>query len=257
LGGRPPRPPPPPQNPHLGEVWRGQPTTTRAPPHLPNCILIPMTYARLIRWAFARFYHEFAWTYDTVAAAVSGGRWAAWGLATLPHLGGQILELGCGTGAIQQSLAARVGQSPAFGIDASPQMLAITQRKLAQADHPQRLVRAVAQALPFAPTSFDSIVATFPTEYIIDRSTLAEVWRVLRPGGRLVVALAASFSDDGLYQRLVDLLYRITLQSSPGVAPAVPPHSVLAQRLAELGFCVEERWTPVERNQVHLVIGRR
>ena len=212
------------------------------------------TYVGLVRWAFARFYREFAWTYDTVAAAVSGGRWGAWGLATLPYLRGQVLELGCGTGNLQQALARSHIVQRAAGLDASPQMLAISRRKLSASGQSERLVRAVAQALPFSATSFDSVVATFPTEYIIDTATLAELRRVLRPRGRLVVALAASFSSDRLYQRLIELLYRVTLQRSPRDLPAGPPESLLGRRLAGLGFAVEERWEPVASNLVHLVI---
>jgi len=217
-------------------------------------ILNSQFYIRVIRWAFARFYREFAWTYDTVAAAVSGGRWSAWGQAALPHLRGQVLELGCGTGTLQRALTLSPGALPVVGVDASPQMLAITRRKLAAAGHSGRLVRAVAQALPFSVTSFNSVVATFPSEYIVDPATLAELRRVLRPGGRVVVALAASFGSDGLYHRLIDLLYRVTLQRSPAELPAGPPESLLGRRLAELGFAVAECWQPVGRNQVHLVI---
>src|SRR5262249_44461283 len=136
------------------------------------------------------------------------------------------------------------------------QMLALTRRKLMACGQTGRLVRAVAQALPFS-ASFDSIVATFPTEYIIDTATLAELRRVLRPGGRVVVALAASFSSDGLYQRLVALLYRLTLQRSPRDPPLARPESLLGRRLAELGFAVEERWEPVGSNHVDLVIAER
>jgi ubiquinone/menaquinone biosynthesis C-methylase UbiE len=211
-------------------------------------------YVRLIRWAFARFYREFAWTYDAVAAAVSGGRWSAWGRAVLPYLRGQVLELGCGTGNVQYALAADLWEPQAIGLDTSPQMLALTRRKLARTSRSGNLVRAGAQAIPFSSTSLDTVVATFPTEYIIDRSTLAEVRRVLCPHGRLVIALAASFSSDGLYQRLVDILYRITLQRSPREAPALRQQSMLGQRLLELGFAVEEHWELVERNQVHIVV---
>ena len=213
----------------------------------------PQLYIRAIRWAFARFYREFAWTYDSVAAAVSGGRWGAWGQAVLPYARGRVLELGCGTGNLQRALAVR-SDHWAAGLDASPQMLAITRRKLAASSQPCNLARAFAQALPFSATSFDSIVATFPTEYIIDMATMAELRRVLRPGGRVVVALAAAFSSDGIYQRLIDLLYRATLQRSPREQPLGPPVSLLGLHLAELGFIVVERWEPVANNHVHLVI---
>jgi len=216
-------------------------------------ILNSQFYTSILRWAFARFYREFAWTYDIVAAAVSGGRWITWGQSALPYLRGRVLELGCGTGNIQRALAVSPARW-AVGLDASPQMLAITRRKLAASDQPSNLVRAVAQALPFSSTSFDSIVATFPTEYIIDMATLAELRRVLCPGGRVVVALAGAFSSDGLYQRLINLLYRATLQRSPHDHPLGTPMSLLGQRLAEGGFVVTERWEAVANNQVHLVV---
>jgi ubiquinone/menaquinone biosynthesis C-methylase UbiE len=212
-------------------------------------------YLRIIRWAFDRFYHEFAWTYDAVAAAVSGGRWGAWGRSALPYVRGRVLELGCGTGALQSALAGRMAAS--VGVDASTQMLDITTHKLNRAGRPIRLARAVAQALPFLPATFDSIVATFPTDYIADRATLAEAQRVLRPRGRLVIVLAAAFAQDGPYQRLLDLAYRLTLQHSPRAQLDRPPRSAIADRLTQAGFVVEECWELVMGDQVHLVIGTR
>ncbi|HEY3231504.1 MAG TPA: class I SAM-dependent methyltransferase [Roseiflexaceae bacterium] len=213
-------------------------------------------YIRIIRWAFDRFYHEFAWTYDAVAAAVSGGRWGAWGRSALPYLHGRVLELGCGTGALQSVLAGRMAAA-SVGVDASTQMLDITMHKLNRAGRPIRLARAVAQALPFLPATFDSIAATFPTDYIADRATLAEARRVLRPQGHLVIVLAAAFAQGGPYQRLVDLAYRLTLQPSPRVQLDRPPRSAIADRLTQAGFAVEERWESVMGDRVHLVIGTR
>ena len=211
-------------------------------------------YARFVRWAFDRFYHEFAWAYDVVAAVVSGGHWVAWGRAALPYLSGQVLELGCGTGNLQRVLAGRVG---AIGMDASPQMLSRARQRLAGHRQPIRLVRAHAQALPFPSASFDSLVATFPSEYIADRATLAEARRVLRPGGRFAIVLAATFAHDRLYERLVSLAYRLTLQRSPRAGASRPPESVISHGMALAGFSVVELWEPVGEDQVHLVIGTR
>jgi ubiquinone/menaquinone biosynthesis C-methylase UbiE len=219
-------------------------------------ILHSQFYIRLVRWAFERFYREFAWTYDAVAAAVSRGRWAAWGRAALPYLYGSTLELGPGTGALQVVLAERMAGA-AIGLDASAQMLARTKRRLTRAGQPVRLVRALAQSLPFPLAAFDSIVATFPSEYIADPATLAEARRVLRPHGRLVIVLAAAFAGDRLYERLIALAYRLTLQRPPRAEPDVAPRSAVGERLAQAGFTVEERWEPAAGDRVHLIVATR
>jgi ubiquinone/menaquinone biosynthesis C-methylase UbiE len=211
-------------------------------------------YVGLVRWAFTRLYREFAWTYDTVAMAVSGGQWFAWGRAVLPYLHGQVLELGCGTGHLQLALATHPPVARAFGLDASPQMLAITRRRLVHDQKPLRLARGIAQALPFPGASLDAIVATFPTDYIVDHATLNEIRRVLRPGGRLAIVLAATFAEHGLYARTIDLLYRATLQRSPRRTPSPTTQSRVARRLVENGFAAEDRWLAIGASQVHLII---
>jgi ubiquinone/menaquinone biosynthesis C-methylase UbiE len=216
-------------------------------------ILHSQFYIRLVAWAFERFYREFAWTYDAVAAAVSGGCWRAWGRTTLPYLSGRVLELGCGTGNLQLALA----QASSVGVDASAQMIGITARKLARDGRPAALVRAQAQSLPFSPGIFDTIVSTFPSGYIVDPATMSEARRVLRPGGRVVIALSALFRRDGLYERLVGLAYRLTLQRSPRPGQLETPRSLAGERLAQAGFAVAERWEPAGDDHVHLVIGTR
>jgi SAM-dependent methyltransferase len=89
-------------------------------------------YTRLLRWAFTRFYREFAWTYDLVAALVSRGLWRHWIEAVAPQLrGSRVLEIGCGTGYLQRALRRQGLDS--YGLDASPQMLRLAQGKMERA----------------------------------------------------------------------------------------------------------------------------
>jgi len=165
-----------------------------------------------MRFFFYHFYHSLSWTYDFVAAIVSVGRWQDWGRTTLPHLRGtRVLELGFGPGHLQVALSQAGFQ--AIGLDESRQMCVRAAANLSKNNFPTTLTRGYAQLLPFASDSFDSLVATFPSEYIIDPATLAEVWRVMRPGGRLVVALSALPGSASLFDRATAWLFRVTGQS--------------------------------------------
>ncbi len=215
--------------------------------------LLPFSfYLRFVRWAFARFYREFAWTYDTVAWLVSRGLWRRWTLAALPYLEGQVLELGCGTGYVQEALAQQ-HSTKAVGLDASPQMLALTRQRLHRGGHVARLVRGVAQALPFASARFDTVLATFPTEYILHPATAAEIARVLQPEGCLVIADAAQFTTTGLYERSIDVAYRATLQASVQHAPT---YDLRLHTLEAAGFVFVRHWETVGPSRVLVMVGR-
>ncbi|MEN9937898.1 MAG: hypothetical protein RLZZ387_4477 [Chloroflexota bacterium] len=211
----------------------------------------------LVRWAFERLYRELAWSYDLVAAAVSGRGWRAWTLSAAPFARGVTLELGCGTGNLQQALAARPDVT-AFGLDRSPQMLAQARRKARLA----RLARADALALPLAPASVDTVIATFPTDYIAQPQTVAEIRRVLRPGGTVAVALWTQMEGDSLYIRALDLAYRLTLQRSPRTPrPTSEPADIpaaqrrLADALAHAGLHVTHTSAVALGARVHFVVG--
>jgi ubiquinone/menaquinone biosynthesis C-methylase UbiE len=207
-------------------------------------------YARLIRWAFTRFYREFSWTYNTVARIVSLGEWFRWVRAVEPLLAGRTLELGCGTGQLQRRLAGRLPLL--VGLDLSRQMLIHTRRALH--GRPARLLRADARQLPFYAHRFDTIVATFPSEYILHPATLSEVHRVLAPGGRFVILPSAAFGAANARARLIDLAYRLTLQRSPLKEADTPAQSRFAATIAQAGFRVTERWETVGSNQVQLIL---
>lgn len=224
-------------------------------------------YLRIVRWAFARFYRELSWTYDGVAWLVSLGLWRRWVLSALPLLQGRVLEIGFGTGHIQLARAARPGP-PTVGLDASPQMARRTARRLRRAGHRPRLINGVAQQLPLPDASFDTVLATFPSDYIADPRTGAEIRRVLAPGGRLVIVPLAQL-DRSLYARLVDVAYRLTLQApalraersgadreAPGSA-AEAQISASLDRLQIAGITLERRWVPVGPSRALLLTGTR
>lgn len=102
-------------------------------------------------------------------------------LAPVP--GQAVLDAGCGTGAALQALLARA-ECRATGVDFSATMITDARRRLRGK---AELVEAPLESLPFADATFDAVLA-LNVLYFADRDgeMIAELHRVLRPGGRLV-----------------------------------------------------------------------
>jgi ubiquinone/menaquinone biosynthesis C-methylase UbiE len=165
-----------------------------------------------LRVFFKLLYHEFAWTYDWVAAAVSMGKWQDWVLAALPYLPGpRVLELGHGPGHLQVALHKR-GVSP-IGLDESRHMGRQAYRRIVRGGFIPLCVNGYAQFMPFQSHSIHQVVATFPSEYLTDPQTLAEVSRILIPGGELVVIPLAWITGRRPHERLAAWLFRFTNQA--------------------------------------------
>jgi ubiquinone/menaquinone biosynthesis C-methylase UbiE len=99
--------------------------------------------------------------------------------------GGRVLEVGVGTG---RNLAHHPPQSEVTAIDISPKLLAKAARKARKKGRPVELGLMDAQRLAFGDGSFDSAAATFVFCSVPDPLVgLAEVRRVLKPGGRLLL----------------------------------------------------------------------
>lgn len=181
--------------------------------------LLASSINALMRAVFHLLYHRMAWSYDLVAAVVSAGQWNHWARITLPHLAGpRVLELGYGPGHLQQVLLQT--ERHTYGIDESVQMSRQASHRLRRVGLQPQLTRGLVQHLPFASASMDQVVSTFPSEYIFDPRTLQEAWRVLRPGGLLVILPAAVNTRPGPGSWITKLLYRITLR---GLASSAGP----------------------------------
>lgn len=142
--------------------------------------------AKAYLWATELLYHRLAWAYDFVAWLVSFGLWSQWRLDALAFLQqGKVLEIGFGPGALLIELAER-GRD-ITGLEFSPEMQRVTRRKLKKKGIRVKRVQAHAEAMPFSSGYFSNVLSTFPSDYILREKSLAEIRRVLKNGGRLIV----------------------------------------------------------------------
>lgn len=121
--------------------------------------------------------------------------------------GQSVLDVACGTGVLLRVCAERIKPGGrATGLDRNDGMLAVAKRK-----YPEASWRTgMAEALPFEDASFDRIVSQFGLMFFEDRAqALKEMWRALRPGGRLAVAVWASLADTPGYAAMTAVLRRL------------------------------------------------
>ncbi|MDN5345273.1 MAG: hypothetical protein PWQ18_1387 [Clostridia bacterium] len=105
-----------------------------------------------------------------------------------PRAGEHILDVGCGTGNFSLELASRGVR--VTGIDISDPMLAKARRKAAAAGLEIEFLHGDAAHLPFPDDTFDKVVSVTALEFAPDlKAVLTESYRVLKPGGRMVIGL--------------------------------------------------------------------
>ncbi len=147
----------------------------------------PNTSGRTIGWAEH---------YDLVVQLLTLGRAKALRQLTIDQAqlrsGEAVLDVGCGTGDLTLLAKQRVGAAGRVcGIDAGPEMIAVARRKATKAHAEIDFRVEPIEALTFADQSFDVVLSSLMMHHLPDDlkpRALAELHRVLKPGGRLVIA---------------------------------------------------------------------
>ncbi len=149
----------------------------------------PETEGITIRWAVL---------YDPVVALLSrllGGKTsfveATLELAELAP-GEKVLDVGCGTGTLAIAVQRRVGpEGEVHGIDAAPEMIAVARRKAVKAGVGLDFQVGLIEDIPFPDDQFDIVVSSLMIHHLpsddLQSRGFAEIYRVLKPSGRLLV----------------------------------------------------------------------
>ena len=145
------------------------------------------TEGRLIRWAP---YYDLAVNITTLGQARRLRK------MTIDHAliqsGDSVVDVGCGTGEIALRAKMRAGKAgQVFGIDPAPEMITVARNKAARKGLEIDFRVGVIESLPFPDASIDVVTSSLMMHHLPDdlkARGLAEISRVLKPGGRLLIA---------------------------------------------------------------------
>ena len=144
------------------------------------------TEGALIRWAP---YYDFVTNLMTLGQARRLRRTTVGQALIQP--GDSVLDVGCGTGEVTLLAKTRAAQGKVYGIDPAPEMIAVARRKAARKRLEIEFRVGVIEALPFPDSSIDVVTSSLMMHHLPDDLKvrgLAEIYRVLKPGGRLLIA---------------------------------------------------------------------
>ena len=140
-----------------------------------------------------RMFSRIARRYDLMNTLMTGGLHHRWrrhaAQEAVKELQGAALDVATGTGDLALALADRPGMGPVVGVDLVAEMIALAQRKGRRKGYEDRVSFMVgdALALPFDDNTFACVTSGFSLRNVPDlRSSLREMARVIKPGGRLV-----------------------------------------------------------------------
>jgi ubiquinone/menaquinone biosynthesis C-methylase UbiE len=165
--------------------------------------------------------------------------------------GESVLEVGCGTGSLTLAAKQKIGKTgKAVGIDVIPGMVEYSQKKAEQAQEEISFQLGSINQIPFGDNTFDVVMGSFMIFHMSDKTRkegIKEIWRVLKPQGRLLfvdlaipeqplqkaIAKAIIFRG-GLEHNLTELIPTFTTIGFSKIEYASVKFSILG--LSVLGF---------------------
>jgi ubiquinone/menaquinone biosynthesis methyltransferase len=244
-----------------------RPTRVRRPP-LRTVLSTPAAKRRYVADLFERI----AGRYDLITVLLSYGRDRRWKTRLVEmaqvRSGERALDLACGTGDLAFALAARGGS--VVGVDFAPAMVARAVKKRDVVRQPVHFVVGDLTSIPIASESANLVTAGYALRNVpfLDE-TLAEIRRVLAPGGRV---LSLDFNrPSNAFVRAAYLAYLTVIGSIVGlvlhgdadtyryIAESLrryPGAAAVAERMGALGF-VDVRWQPLLGGLMAINEGRK
>src|SRR5689334_10863122 len=144
------------------------------------------TEGTLIRWAP---YYDFTVNIVTLGKARTLRKLTVDKALIQP--GDSVLDVGCGTGEVTLPAKTRAKDGKVYGIDPAPEMIAVARKKAARKKLEIDFRVGVIESLPFPDASLDVVTSSLMMHHLpedLKVRGLAEVYRVLKPGGRLLIA---------------------------------------------------------------------
>lgn len=144
------------------------------------------TEGRLIRWAS---YYDLAVNLTTFGHARLLRKLTVDSALIQP--GDSVLDVGCGTGEVTFLAKSCAKNGNVYGIDPAPEMITVARKKAARKKLEIDFRLGVIESLPFPDSSIDVVTSSLMMHHLpedLKVDGLAEIYRVLKPGGRLLVA---------------------------------------------------------------------